>query len=105
MGQTKRKTNMIIVPVEATPEELEAAAAKIGVGPDQLRRIMAFSETIRDEADKADMTPPEVVSASLNIIGELIRDFYPQQKQHLLLMDIHNQLTEVVGGADNGTTH
>jgi hypothetical protein len=98
-------TTAVLIKSGATDADLCEAAREIGVPADRLRRIVDFSETLRIAADEADLVAPEIVSALLNIIGELIRGCYPQEKQHLLLMDIHHQLTAVVGGVDNGTTH
>lgn len=61
------------------PDEWEAAAKAAGVTVEDLQKVIAFGEHLRDEAMERDLIPPLIISASINMIVDVIKGCYPDE--------------------------
>jgi len=61
------------------PAEWEAAAKAAGVTVEDLRKVIAFGEHLREEAMERDLIPPLIISATVNVIADVIKGCYPDE--------------------------
>jgi len=104
-----RHIKKILISDDPTTPELQAAAEQLGIPVHEMRAMMKFTTTVRRSAEDLEIPPPMVVSTLVNIIGDVITRFFPDDDtaKEALLTDISTQLTLLVHQRDDTseTTH
>lgn len=104
-----RHIKKILISDEPTTPELQAAAEQLGIPVREMRAMMKFATTVRRSAEDLEIPPPMVVSTLVNIIGDVIVRFFPDDEiaREGLLTDLTTQLTLLINQRDDTseTTH
>ena len=87
------------VPLDDNADALAAASEKSGIAVNDLKAVLGYAAAVREEADRRKINPPLVVTTAVNLISDMIRDFYPpdQAKRGELVTDIFHQLWPALG--------
>jgi hypothetical protein len=80
-----------------TQESLVAAAEKTSIPIDQLEGIVKYGSEMRRIASEMDLLPHHVLSASVNLTGEILKDCFPAEMQERMCTDVFHQLWEHCG--------
>jgi hypothetical protein len=87
------------VPLDDNADALAAASEKSGIAVNDLKAVLGYAAAVREEADRRKIIPPLVVTTAVNLIADMIRDFYPPDhaKRGELVTDIFHQLWHALG--------
>jgi hypothetical protein len=104
-NERTKKPFMRLVPLEIVfdsegvpnQESLEEAAKAADMEVDELAAIVRYGFAIRKIASEADMPPHHVLSATLNFVGEIIRDYFPVDAHPEICTNIFQQLWKSCG--------
>jgi hypothetical protein len=82
------------VPLSGDADALAAASKRSGIDVKDLKAVLGYAAAVREEADTRKIIPPLVVTTAVNLIADMIRDFYPPDdaKRGELVTDIFHQL-------------
>ena len=80
-----------------TRESLAAAAEASNIPIDQLEGIVKYGSEMRRLASEMNLMPHHVLSAAVNLIGEILRDCFPKDIQEKMCTDVFHQLWDQCG--------
>jgi hypothetical protein len=94
---------LVMIPVGADPdsEEFMEAAKKLGIKPDDLVKVIDFQEVLRSESNRLKLSPPHIVSACLNLVGDLLNEYVNDEHKADMVTSIFRQLWTHAGLASD----
>jgi hypothetical protein len=88
----------VTVSLQNTDEEIDAAADQMGLsGGEELKRLLTFAGQIRTYGEESDLVPPQLISALLDFVAQILRDCYTPEQHGELIGDLTQQLWILTG--------
>jgi|TARA_R110002020_G_scaffold55103_13_gene153179 hypothetical protein len=87
-----RESKTFEIPEHASPEDLRAAATEAGLEPTYIEGIIKFTDHIKEETTDRNLQPPQIISACVYIVGEVIRKAYDAEDHADICTDTFQQL-------------
>jgi hypothetical protein len=94
------RTSHLTVPDLDAPgaeAELQKAASELGISVVDLEGILKLGQTMREIIEERGLTPPQVVAATVNLLGDTIARCVEPDAQIDVISDLHQQLLDQAG--------
>jgi len=105
MADDYQRIKRVFVSTTPGDQELAVAAKELGLKPDDLRKMMRFTDAVRRCAEEEELSPPQVIGAMANLIGDVLLSCYPEEVRGDLVADLNNQFLLLLQGDATETTH
>ena len=96
-------STLVTLPFGTDPDSnaFKEAAEQLGVTTKDLSKVIQFSTTMTDEAHRLKLDPPHVVSACLNMVGDLLNNYVSDEFKADMVTSIFRQLWTHAGLASD----
>tara|TARA_R100001086_G_scaffold62282_1_gene28899 strand:+ start:124 stop:528 length:405 start_codon:yes stop_codon:yes gene_type:complete len=103
LAKSKFTSTLVTLPFGTDPDSdtFKEAAEQLGVTTEDLSKVIQFSTTMNDEAHRLKLDPPHVVSACLNMVGDLLNNYVSDEFKADMVTSIFRQLWAHAGLASD----
>lgn len=96
----KKKTTTVVsttIPINSAEDDLRRAADDLGITVIDLEAILELGQTMRELIIQRELSPQQVISATINLLGETIQSCIDPSNQIECCSALHAQLLSHLG--------